>query len=113
MSSHYRASSSLRHVVFGTPSNNDALTIRFGCQQGVFERRGIDLELKTLFGGPAIADAFHSGTIEVGSLGSPSALVPMSKGARFQVRETRDASCYFGTKAATVPPSTGVTVPVT
>ena len=85
MSSHYRPSSSLRHVVFGTPSNNDALTIRFGCQQGVFERLGIDLELKTLFGGPAIADAFHSGTIEVGSLGSPSALVPMSKGARFQV----------------------------
>ena len=54
MSSHYRASSSLRHVVFGTPSNNDALTIRFGCQQGVFERLGIDLELKTLFGGPAL-----------------------------------------------------------
>ena len=85
MSAFNRSSSSLRRVVFGTPSNNDALTIRFGCQQGVFERLGIDLEIKTLFGGPAIAEAFDTGTIGIGSLGSPSGLVPLANGARFKV----------------------------
>jgi NitT/TauT family transport system substrate-binding protein len=79
------SSSALRTVEFGTPSNNDALSVRFGISEGVFERLGVDLRMRTLFGGPAIADAFDSGEIGIGSLGSPSGLVPISAGARFKV----------------------------
>jgi NitT/TauT family transport system substrate-binding protein len=77
--------SGLRTVDFGTPSNNDALSVRFGIREGVFERLGIDLRVRTLFGGPAIAAAFDSGEIGIGSLGSPSGLVPLAAGARFKV----------------------------
>lgn len=101
MSTKIGKSSELRKVVFGTPSNNDALSVRFGCEQGIFEPLGIDLEFKTLFGGPAIAEAFDSGTIGIGSLGSPSGLVPMANGARFKVVASgcrQGAHMYLGVR---------------
>ena len=75
----------MRQVTFGTPSNNDALSVRFGINEKVFEQRGIDLEMRTVFGGPALANAFDTGEIGIGSLGSPSGLVPLAAGARFKV----------------------------
>jgi NitT/TauT family transport system substrate-binding protein len=77
--------SKMRSIEYGTPSNNDALTVRFGIEQGVFEAVGLDLSVRTVFGGPQIAAALDSGEIPVGSLGSPSGIPAMAAGKQFRI----------------------------
>jgi ABC-type nitrate/sulfonate/bicarbonate transport system substrate-binding protein len=75
----------LKQIKYGVPSSNDALTVRFGIEQGIFEAEGLDLSIEIVFGGPDIAAAFHSGEIPIGSLGSPSGIPAMAAGKRFRI----------------------------
>ena len=77
--------SALKKVRYGVPSGNDALTVRFGVEQGIFESEGLDLSMQVVFGGPQLAAAFDSGEIAIGSLGSPSAIPAMAAGKRFRI----------------------------
>ncbi len=75
----------LRRIEYGVPSGNDALTVRFGIEAGIFEAEGLDLSVRIVFGGPELAEAFSTGDLSIGSIGSPSGLNPMAAGANFQI----------------------------
>lgn len=75
----------LRKLDYGLPSGNDALTVRFGIEQGVFEAEGIDLTARIVFGGPELAAAYTSGEISIGGIGSPSGLPFMAEGHPFKI----------------------------
>ncbi|MGI9408795.1 MAG: ABC transporter substrate-binding protein [Hyphomicrobiaceae bacterium] len=75
----------LTRIEYGVPSGNDALTVRFGIEQGLFNDEGLDLSIRTIFGGPEIAAAFDSGEVPIGSLGSPSGIPAMAAGKRFRI----------------------------
>lgn len=74
----------LRKIEYGVPSGNDALTVRFGIENGIFEAEGLDLRMKVVFGGSEIAAAFDSGEVQIGSLGSPSGIDAIASGKRFR-----------------------------
>jgi len=91
----------LRHIKYGVPSGNDALTVRFGIEQGIFEREGLDLSMEVVFGGPEIATAFDSGDVPIGSLGSPSGIPAMASGKRFRIIASgcrQQAHLYLGVR---------------
>ncbi len=75
----------LRKLEYGLPSGNDALTVRFGIEQGIFEAEGLDLSARIIFGGPELAAAYDTGDIPIGGIGSPSGLHAMAAGKRFKV----------------------------
>lgn len=75
----------LRKIKYGVPSGNDALTVRFGIEQGIFAAEGLDLSMQVVFGGPELAAAFDTGDISIGSLGSPSGIPAMAVGKRFRI----------------------------
>ena len=94
--------SRLRTIEYGVPSGNDALTVRFGVEQGLFAAEGLDLSIKTIFGGPEIAAAFDAGDVPIGSLGSPSAIPAMASGQRFRIIAggcRQQAHLYLGVRA--------------
>ena len=75
----------LRKLEYGVPSGNDALTVRFGIEAGIFEAEGLDLSVRIVFGGPELAEAFSTGDLAIGSIGSPSGLNAMAAGGNFQI----------------------------
>lgn len=75
----------LRKITYGVPSGNDALTVRFGIDEGVFADEGLDLAMQVVYGGPELAAAFDQGALQIGSLGSPSGIPPMAAGKRFRI----------------------------
>lgn len=75
----------LRKIKYGVPSGNDALTVRFGIDEGVFADEGLDLSMQVVYGGPELAAAFDQGALQIGSLGSPSGIPPMAAGKRFRI----------------------------
>ncbi|MGI9425942.1 MAG: ABC transporter substrate-binding protein [Hyphomicrobiaceae bacterium] len=77
--------SRLKKISYGVPSGNDALTVRFGIEEGLFEDEGLDLSMQVVFGGPDIAAAFDTGEVPIGSLGSPSGIISMASGKRFRI----------------------------
>ena len=88
-------------IEYGVPSGNDALTVRFGIEEGVFSNEGLDLSIKMLFGGPEIAAAFDAGAVPIGSLGSPSGIPAMAAGKRFRVIASgcrQQAHLYLGVR---------------
>ena len=91
----------LRKIEYGVPSGNDALTVRFGIAQGIFEDEGLDLSMQIVFGGPELAEAFHTGDLPIGSLGSPSGIPAMSSGKRFRIIASgcrQQAHLYLGVR---------------
>ena len=56
----------LRKVQYGAPTDKCAFGIRLGIEKGIFEREGLDLSVKTVFGGPELAEAYDSGELEIG-----------------------------------------------
>lgn len=89
----------LRKIEYGVPSGNDALTVRFGIAAGIFADEGLDLSIRTIFGGPEIAAAFDSGDVPIGSLGSPSGIPGMASGGRFRIIASgcrQQAHLYLG-----------------
>lgn len=75
----------LRKIKYGVPSGNDALTVRFGIEEGLFADEGLDLSMQVVYGGPELAAAFDQGDLQIGSLGSPSGIPPMAAGKRFRI----------------------------
>lgn len=91
----------LRQIKYGVPSGNDALTVRFGIEQGIFEEEGLDLSTQIIFGGPELAAAIHSGELPLGSLGSPSGIPAMAAGKRFRIIASgcrQKAHLYLGVR---------------
>jgi len=73
------------HLSYGIPTDKEAIQIRFGIHKGFFLKEGIDLELRIVFGGPEIAKAYDKGSLVIGEMGSPPAIVAMQNGSRFKI----------------------------
>jgi ABC-type nitrate/sulfonate/bicarbonate transport system substrate-binding protein len=72
-------------LIYGIPTDKEAVQIRLGVSKGFFEEEGINLELKVIFGGPEIARAYDDGSIVIGEIGSPPAIVALQKKYRFKI----------------------------
>ncbi len=72
-------------VEYGVPTDKCALQLRLGIEKGFFADEGIDLAIRVVFGGPEIAAAFDAGTLKIGEMGTPPALVALANGARFRI----------------------------
>ena len=64
----------LRKIEYGRPTDKCAITVQLGSEKGLFEAEGLDLSMRTIFGGPQIAEAYDSGDLEIGEMGSPPAI---------------------------------------
>ena len=92
---------SLRKVVFGTPTDKSALTVRLGAEKGIFEEEGLDLSVEVVFGGPEIAAAYESGALQIGTIGSPPAINAIAAGLPFKIIASgtrRRAHMFFGVR---------------
>lgn len=70
---------------YGMPTDKSAPNVQFGIAKGYFEEEGIDLAVRVIYGGPALAAALSTGGVHFGHLGTPPALVSQSRGAPFRV----------------------------
>lgn len=70
---------------YGIPTDTAALQLRLGIARGFFREEGIDLSLRTIFGGPEIARAYDAGVLKIGELGTPPATTAIGRGARFKL----------------------------
>jgi ABC-type nitrate/sulfonate/bicarbonate transport system substrate-binding protein len=68
---------------YGVPTDKCALSVRLGIEKGFFRDEGIDLSVRVVFSGPAIADAYNSGALKLGEIGSPPAVAHISRGYGF------------------------------
>ncbi|MEX2453376.1 MAG: ABC transporter substrate-binding protein [Rhodospirillaceae bacterium] len=75
----------LRRLAYGTPTDKSGIAVRIGVEQGFFRDIGIELEVRTIFGGPPLAAAYDSGEMSFGQIGSPPAVNAIAKGARFRI----------------------------
>lgn len=75
----------MRKLVYGTPTDKSGIAVRIGIEQGFFRDIGVDLSVRTIFGGPPLAAAYDAGEMAFGQIGSPPAVNAISKGARFRV----------------------------
>ena len=69
-----------RHLTYGVATDRCGLQLRLGVQKGFFRDEGIDLELRVVFGGPAIAAELDAGKLLVGELGAPLGWQPWQTG---------------------------------
>jgi len=74
-----------RSFVYGAVTRHTAILSRFGLQAGFFARAGIDLEVRTVFGGPEMAAAVESGEVHVGEVGTPPGLTAIGAGRRIRI----------------------------
>lgn len=72
-------------LLFGIPTEKSAPTAQYGLRHGVFRDEGIELALRPLFSGPALADALDKGDLKLALLGTPPATTARSRGARFRI----------------------------
>jgi ABC-type nitrate/sulfonate/bicarbonate transport system substrate-binding protein len=72
-------------VEYGVPTDDSGLAIRFGQAKGFFADADIELAVRTIYGGPELADALDSGELNMGELGSPPALTAIAAGKRFRI----------------------------
>jgi NitT/TauT family transport system substrate-binding protein len=70
---------------YGVPTDKEALQLRLGIARGFFREEGIDLALKVIFGGPEIARAYDSGSLQIGEMGTPPAITAMARGLAFRI----------------------------
>ena len=92
---------SLRKIEYGRPTDKCAITVQLGIQEGLFEDEGLDLSVRTVFGGPQIAEAYDSGALEIGEMGSPPAINAIAEGKAFQVIGSgvrRKANMFFAVR---------------
>jgi NitT/TauT family transport system substrate-binding protein len=70
---------------YGVPTDKCALSVRLGIENGFFRDEGIDLSVRVVFSGPAIAAAYDSGDLQLGEIGSPPAVAHISSGFDFRI----------------------------
>jgi len=75
----------LRKLVYGTPTDKSGIAVRMGVEQGFFRDVGVDLEVRTIFGGPPLAAAYDTGALVFGQIGSPPAINAIARGAKFRI----------------------------
>jgi len=75
----------MRKLIYGTPTHKSGIAVRMGVEQGFFRDIGIDLDVRTIFGGPPLAAAYDSGEFVFGQIGSPPAINAIAKGAKFRI----------------------------
>lgn len=75
----------LRKLIYGTPTDKSGIAVRMGVEQGFFRDIGIDLDVRTIFGGPPLAAAYDTGDFVFGQIGSPPAVNAIAKGAKFRI----------------------------
>ena len=83
---------------YGIPTDKESPLLRLGIERGFFRDEGIDLRLKTIFGGPEIARAYDTGALKIGEIGSPPAITAIARGSRFRIvasNAKRRAVQYF------------------
>jgi len=75
----------LRKLIYGTPTDKAGIAVRLGVKQGFFREIGVDLDVRTIFGGPPLAAAYDTGAFVFGQIGSPPAVNAIAAGARFRI----------------------------
>ena len=91
----------LRKIEYGRPTDKCAITVQLGSEKGLFEAEGLDLSMRTIFGGPQIAEAYDSGDLEIGEMGSPPAINAIAEGKKFKVVGSgvrRKANMFFAVR---------------
>jgi NitT/TauT family transport system substrate-binding protein len=92
----------LRALEYGVPTDKAGIAVRLGIEQGFFADEGLDLTVRTVFGGPALAAAYDRGDLHIGEIGSPPAVTAMSSGARIKIiggAMRRKAHLYLGVRS--------------
>ena len=74
-----------RSFTYGAVTKHTAILSRFGAQAGFFAREGIDLTVRTVFGGPEMSAAVESGEVNVGEVGTPPGLTAIGAGRRIRI----------------------------
>jgi len=74
-----------RTFTYGAVTKHTAILSRFGVQAGFFAQEGIDLTVRTVFGGPEMAAAVESGEVDVGEVGTPPGLTAIGAGRRIRI----------------------------
>ena len=72
-------------LAFGIPTEKSAPTVQFGLHKGVFREEGIELSLRPLFSGPALAAALDTRELKLALIGTPPAITARSHGSRFRI----------------------------
>jgi NitT/TauT family transport system substrate-binding protein len=72
-------------IEYGAPTDRSGINVRFGVAKGFFADEGIDLSVRVVFGGPEIADAYDSGALKIGELGTPPGITAIIRGKRFKI----------------------------
>ena len=84
-------------IVYGAPTHISGLSVRYGVARGIFEQAGLDLSVRTVFGGPELSAAYDRGELWIGDIGSPPSVTAIVHGARFRIvasAEKRPALMY-------------------
>jgi ABC-type nitrate/sulfonate/bicarbonate transport system substrate-binding protein len=92
----------LTKVEYGVPTDKCAIAARLGVERGIFEDEGLDLSVKIVFGGPEIAEAYESGALCIGEMGSPPAINAIAAGKPFTIIGSgcrRRAHMFLGVRA--------------
>lgn len=87
---------------YGVPTDKAGINVRLGIEKGFFADEGLDLCVRTVFGGPPLAAAYDRGDLHIGEIGSPPAVTAMSRGARFKIvggAMRRKAHLYLGVRS--------------
>jgi len=91
----------MRKLIYGTPTDKSGIAVRMGIEQGFFRDIGIDLEVRTIFGGPPLAAAYDTGEFVFGQIGSPPAINAIARGAKFRIVGgglRRKLHCYLAVR---------------
>jgi ABC-type nitrate/sulfonate/bicarbonate transport system substrate-binding protein len=74
-----------RRIEYGVPSDQSGMAVRFGVAKGFFAGEGLDLSVRTIFGGPELAAAIDSGEVKIGEVGSPPGITAIGEGKRLKI----------------------------
>ncbi len=72
-------------IVYGAVTNHTASLTRFALTKGFFRAAGIDLTLKTVYGGPEMAAAVDRNEVQIGEVGTPPGLTAIGAGHRIRI----------------------------
>lgn len=92
----------MRTIEYGRPTDKAAIGVQMGIDRGFFRDEGIDLRIRTVYGGPELAATYDSGELLFGQIGSPPGVTAIAHGARFRIvggGMRRAAHMYLGVRS--------------
>lgn len=75
----------MKTIVYGAVTDHTASLTRFALTKGFFQDAGIDLILKTVYGGPEMAAAVERNDVQIGEVGTPPGLTAIGAGSRIRI----------------------------